>query len=108
MSDVDAAAPAEEAVPAAPSMARRLNVVALWVAPASRERMEQAFLCEVTDDVDQAPLADLIVVSTRIPKVRITRVMQRLAESTLEHMQNEGLFRSLQLRAKSKMCRSKP
>ncbi|MEM9035338.1 MAG: HD domain-containing phosphohydrolase [Actinomycetota bacterium] len=82
MSDVDAASASEEAVPAMPAMARRLNVVTLWVAPASRERMEQAFLCEVTDDVEQAPLADLIVVSTRIPKVRITRVMQRLAEST--------------------------
>lgn len=82
MSDVDAPAPAEEEVPPAPSMARRLNVVALWVAPASRERMEQAFLCEVDDDIEQAPLADLIVVSTRIPKVRVTRVMHRLREST--------------------------
>ncbi len=80
MSDVDAAT--EEESPAAPPMARRLTVVTLWVAPASRERMEQSFLCDVNDDVEQAPLADLIAISTRIPKVRMTRVMSRLRETT--------------------------
>ncbi|MEM8902481.1 MAG: HD domain-containing phosphohydrolase [Actinomycetota bacterium] len=82
MADVDAS-PEQDATPAAPPpMARRLVVVALWVAPASRERMEQSFLCDVNDDVEQAPLADLIAISTRIPKVRTTRVMTRLRETT--------------------------
>ncbi|MEO1062710.1 MAG: HD domain-containing phosphohydrolase [Actinomycetota bacterium] len=81
MSDVDTA-PEEEAPPAPPPMARRLVVVTLWIAPASRERMEQSFLCDVNEDVEQAPLADLIAVSTRIPKVRMARVMARLRDTT--------------------------
>lgn len=82
MSDVDAATPTEDEVPPAPPMARRLSVVSLWVAPASRERIEQSFLSEVTDDLEQAAVADLIAISTRIPRVRMNRVMQRLRDAT--------------------------
>ncbi len=63
----------------APTGGRRLDVVALWCSEASRERMNEGFECDVADELDKVGSADLVVISTRVPRVRVRRVMDRLA-----------------------------
>jgi hypothetical protein len=64
----------EDGAPVAPS-AGSLNipkalVVCSWVSEASRVRMAEGFPCEITEELARIPDADLVCVSTRVPRSR--------------------------------------
>ena len=56
-------------------------LTSLWLAPASKERISAGFSAEVTEGLDSAEAASVVVVSTRMPRIRMSSVMQRLRES---------------------------
>lgn len=78
MSDVDTSTPADSA----PKSERKLSVVALWVSEASKLRIGAAIAAEIVDEIDQIGAADVVAVSTRIPKVRIERVMNTITDGS--------------------------
>lgn len=78
MTDVDPAAPAPTDTPA--PAARTLRVVTLWLSEASKERISEHFPVDLTDELEDVPGAELVCVSTRIPKVRVKRVMAGIRE----------------------------
>lgn len=56
------------------------RVLALWLSEASRERMAASFDCEIIDDLEAAGTASLVAISTRTPKVRMSKVMKDLTQ----------------------------
>ncbi len=71
------------AEPAAPADAAppRL-VVTAWLSDAGRQRLLEAIECEATDDLDRAGDADLVAISTRLPKGRSTSIVSELRAAT--------------------------
>lgn len=70
----------ESAAPQRPSGGKPASIASLWLSPASRERVEAAIACKINDGVEAATDADIVLVSTRLPRVRMASVMQRLVE----------------------------
>ncbi|MCB0990049.1 MAG: HD domain-containing protein [Acidimicrobiales bacterium] len=70
----------ESSAPQRPSGGKPATIAALWLSPASRERVEAAMACKISDGVEAASGADIVLISTRLPRVRMASVMQRLVE----------------------------
>ncbi len=57
-------------------------VVTAWLSDAGRQRLLEAIDCEATDDLDRAGDADLVAVSTRLPKGLSTSIVGELRAAT--------------------------
>jgi HD-GYP domain-containing protein (c-di-GMP phosphodiesterase class II) len=78
-SEVDGAV--ATAPPPAPPVSRGL-IVAYWLSDASRQRITDACPVEISEDNRRARDADLIVVSTRVPRGRSVGLVEELREVT--------------------------
>jgi putative nucleotidyltransferase with HDIG domain len=56
----------------------RVLISALWLSEASTQRLKEAFECEVVDDLKTPSPPDLVMMSTRIPKVQLGRIMTKI------------------------------
>ncbi len=56
-------------------------IASLWLARASKERIAAAMASDITEGLDAVPSASLVVISTRLPRIRMASVMQQLTES---------------------------
>ncbi len=65
-------------------MPMSVEIAALWLARASKERVAAAMAANITDGIDAAGSAAIIVVSTRLPRIRMASVMQRISEAAPE------------------------
>lgn len=66
---------------AAPVSSTRVKIVSLWLSEASKLRLETSFECDITDELESTSKPDMIIISTRIPKIRLSRVMASIAEA---------------------------
>jgi HD-GYP domain-containing protein (c-di-GMP phosphodiesterase class II) len=66
---------------APPASTTTVDLTSLWLAPASKERIAAGFAATITEGLESAASAAVVVVSTRIPRIRMTSVMQRLSET---------------------------
>jgi putative nucleotidyltransferase with HDIG domain len=53
-------------------------VVCFWVSEASRVRMAEGFPCTITEEIHRIPDADLLAVSTRVPRSRSLGLLDEL------------------------------
>ena len=65
-------------------MAGSVEIAALWLATASKERIAGAVAASIHDGVDAAAKAEIVVVSTHLPRIRMASVMQRIVEGRTE------------------------
>ena len=61
-----------------PSAFRSVKVAAMWLAPASQERMSAGGVCSIDDGIEAVPNADIVAISTRTPRVRVGPLMEQL------------------------------
>jgi len=58
-----------------------IALTSLWLATASKERISASFGSTITEGLDSAGSAAVVVVSTRLPRIRMSSVMARLVET---------------------------
>jgi len=58
-----------------------IALTSLWLATASKERITASFGSTITEGLDSAGSAAVVVVSTRLPRIRMSSVMARLVET---------------------------
>ena len=73
--------------PTAPAETGGINipkalVVCFWVSEASRVRMAEGFPCTITEEIHRIPDADLLAVSTRVPRSRSLGLLDELRPQT--------------------------
>ena len=63
---------------AAEPQGRSVSVVVLWLSEASRERIHSSFRADISEELDDVGQAELVAISTRMPKVRVATVLNQV------------------------------
>ena len=59
----------------------KADLASLWLSEASKERIRQSFAAEITDGLEAVARAEIVVLSTRLPRIRIDPVMEEVSGS---------------------------
>ncbi|HEC08515.1 MAG TPA: HD domain-containing protein [Acidimicrobiales bacterium] len=59
----------------------KADLASLWLSEASKERIRQSFAAEITDGLEAVGRAEIVVLSTRLPRIRIGPVMEEVSGS---------------------------
>ncbi len=59
----------------------KADLASLWLSEASKERIRHSFAAEITDGLEAVARAEIVVLSTRLPRIRIGPVMEEVSAS---------------------------